>query len=224
MTSSRLNEEQIAPPSSEMDSMYPLSSPRLPSFFDATSPATPTTPTPDSRIGQRPVQKQVVRVKGLHSETLVKLYLKLVVPRSSHTYPLFPDENVSLKASQVYPVSVGKGGRVLIPPNASPSLLKAFDALAISGTATANSPISESSNSASNNTAPKVTRKSRITTSNFHVCFIVPPGLDTYFSQANDEKLHFIAIVHMAVKFTHQPPRWPYMVRGIKGRARANRS
>lgn len=169
--------------------------------------------TPDA-AGPGLVQKQVVRVKGTALETLVVLYMKLAVPRSSNTQalPLFPDDGIRLKVSQVYPVSLAKGGKTVIPPDASRNLQRAAEILAFSRTNVLGPSVEDETSLSSAEKSSRPTKRAKITTSNFHVSLVIPPDSTDQSTSKTDDRSYFIAIVQFSISYTSSPPKWPYVV------------
>lgn len=169
----------------------------------------------------RIVQKQVLRVRGHAKGCTALLYLRLAIPtpRRTRTFALFPDEGVKLKASIVYPVELEKGGRTVLPSDASDGLKRASNIL--SGQSEKNQqPCNPEARGQEQGKEPFTQDKSkkskpRITCSNFHVSLVCPPGSDTI---PNDDvesvgKSHFVAVIQMELELALSPPKWPFEVR-----------
>lgn len=185
-----------------------------PSVVPPSLSSPPTLPL-DLTSPPRIVQKQVLQARGHADGCSVVLFLRLALPGSSKTrsFPLFPDDGVKLKSSAVYPVTLAKGGRTVIPPDASNGLKRASRILAFGGQEDERNgrmPSIVDDRAGETESASLKQVKPRITSSNFHITVVCPPSKEG--PSEGQTKSHFVAVIQIEVGLSLKPPNWPFEV------------
>lgn len=184
------------------------------SSVQSSSPATlPLDITAPARV----VQKQVIQICSNNKGCSTVLYMRLALPKSSkkRSYALFPEEEgIRLKSSAVYPVSVDKSGKTLLPQDASPALKRASRILAFGSNApetplASTFPETSNSDDSGNESSNKLV-KPRITISNFQITVVSPQSKEEHTDTL--EKLYYLAVVQIDVGLHRSPPTWPFEV------------
>ncbi|PWN37961.1 uncharacterized protein FA14DRAFT_159757 [Meira miltonrushii] len=182
------------------------------SSVQSSSPATlPLDITAPARV----VQKQVIQICAHSKGCSVVLFMRLALPKSSkkRSYALFPEvsdeEGIRLKSSAVYPVSVDKAGKTLLPQNASPTLKRASRILAIRYNAP-ETPLANtfaeawnSDDSGSENNIKQV--KPRLISD---LQITIPQSGEEHTDAS--EKLYYLAVIQIEVGLHKAPPNWPF--------------
>lgn len=178
--------------------------------------SSPSTLPLDVTVPVRIVQKQVIQICGNKKGCSAVLFMRLALPTSSRkrSYSLFPEEEgVKLKSTAVYPISLDKNGKIILPKDAGPALKRASRILTVGSNAeesSLTSNLTEHSNkedSESESSSKLV--KPRITISNFQITIVSSQTSEEQINPAFD-KQHYLAVIQIDVGLRKSPPTWPF--------------